>query len=108
MPPPAPRRLLVEYHQRIVDAPRGHEPLTVARSRSALERLRTENDETNPCEASPAPDARPVHSQRSDRDESAEFETVWNGAIGRAGKSLTTMQGAGSSLAPGAAFMVTQ
>lgn len=52
--------------------------------------------------ATPAPTVEgPLHSVRAARGEEAELEVHWNGAIGRAGTSLTEGRGMGSSLAPG-------
>jgi len=57
------------------------------------------------------PAARPTEAEEAERlrrvrdrrDEAEEFEPVWNGTMGREGKSLTDAEGIGSSLGTGGA-----
>jgi hypothetical protein len=63
-----------------------------------------------PSDVEPSPDQAPEAAAPASAAPAIaspeEFQTVWNGTLGRQGKSLTTTLGMGSSLAPGPAFKV--
>jgi hypothetical protein len=103
---PGARRLLVDYHERIVAT--SASPDRRARSALALDRLGREQseeaDRLRRIEAA-TPPATTFEGQLQrrvrDREDDDELETVWNGTRGHDGQSLTTNDGLGSSLAPG-------
>lgn len=110
MLPQSPRRLLIEFHERIVQTSLSRE--RVERSAAAIARLKgDERSEKAVVVESPAAaplDPRPVHRRQPSRDEDLELETVWDGTRGRQGQPLTGGHGLiASQLGPNNGFRIT-
>jgi hypothetical protein len=107
------RRLLIDYHERILAT--STSPNRQLRSTRALERLqreqREEADRLTRIEAATPPrltiDGQ-LQRWRDAKADDGELEPCWNGAIGRGGKSLTSVDAHGTTLTPGPGYRVNR